>query len=103
VFSFLIVGGAEFSPAAMAASHDYQAAADGASCFDWLDRKANIFHSLSRQIDVNDEVVTVWGRESGGDYLECVDRATGKSVGHRIFRSGLAQSVESCSNVHSTP
>jgi hypothetical protein len=38
------------------------------------------------QIQLTPTLVVVRGREGGGDYAECLDRITGKVVGHRIFR-----------------
>ena len=35
---------------------------------------------------VNDEVLAVYGKETAGRYVEIVDRKTGKTVGHKIFR-----------------
>jgi hypothetical protein len=36
-------------------------------------------------LDANFKVVTVWGNETMGRYLEIKDVTTGKTVGHRIF------------------
>ena len=36
-------------------------------------------------LDANFEVVTVWGNETMGRYLEFKDVTTGKTLGHRIF------------------
>jgi PQQ enzyme repeat len=36
-------------------------------------------------LDANFEVVTVWGNETMGRYLEFKDVTTGKTVGHQIF------------------
>lgn len=38
-------------------------------------------------LDANLEVVTVWGNETMGRYLEFKDARTGQTVGHRIFES----------------
>jgi hypothetical protein len=37
-------------------------------------------------LEVNREVVTVWGEECLGRYLEFVDVKTGTTVGHRLFK-----------------
>jgi hypothetical protein len=37
-------------------------------------------------LEVNREVVTVWGDECLGRYLEFVDVKTGTTVGHRLFK-----------------
>jgi hypothetical protein len=45
-------------------------------------------HSAYRNLitlDVNDDVVTVNGHESLGDYIEFLDRNSGKTVGHRTY------------------
>jgi hypothetical protein len=34
---------------------------------------------------VNDEVLSVYGHEAVGRYVEIVDRKTGKTVGHKVF------------------
>jgi hypothetical protein len=39
-------------------------------------------------LDVNGEVMTVYGNETLGRYLEYKDIDTGKTVGHRIFEAG---------------
>ena len=36
-------------------------------------------------IDVNDKNVFVWGDESMGRYVECLDVKTGATVGHKVF------------------
>ena len=38
------------------------------------------------QIQQTPTLIAIRGRESSGDYAECLDRQTGKIVGHRIFR-----------------
>ena len=45
-------------------------------------------HSAYRNIvtlDVNDDVVTIHGHESFGDYIECLDIKTGKRLAHRTY------------------
>jgi hypothetical protein len=37
-------------------------------------------------VELDKEVIRVWGKESAGNYFEIVDRKTGKTVGHRVFR-----------------
>jgi hypothetical protein len=34
---------------------------------------------------VADGVLAVYGRESGGRYVELVDLTTGRTVGHKVF------------------
>jgi hypothetical protein len=36
-------------------------------------------------LEVGDDVLTVYGQESAGKYVEYVDRKTGKTVGHKVF------------------
>ncbi|MBC7782289.1 MAG: hypothetical protein H7144_00500 [Burkholderiales bacterium] len=36
-------------------------------------------------LTANDDVVTIMGNETGGQYIEFKDTASGKSMGHRIF------------------
>ncbi len=36
-------------------------------------------------LEVRDDVVTVWGKESMGRYIEVKDLKTGKTVGHKVF------------------
>ena len=36
--------------------------------------------------DLDEGVVSITGRESYGDYMEILDRKTGKVLAHRIFR-----------------
>jgi hypothetical protein len=38
-------------------------------------------------LELDRDVVRVWGQESAGNYLEIVDRKTGKTVGHKVFGS----------------
>jgi hypothetical protein len=43
-------------------------------------------YSNSVILELDKDVIRVWGKEAFGDYLEIVDRKTGKTVGHRVFR-----------------
>jgi hypothetical protein len=38
-------------------------------------------------IELDKDVIRVWGKESAGNYFEIVDRKTGKTVGHKDFRA----------------
>jgi hypothetical protein len=40
-------------------------------------------------LDLSSDAVTVTGSESYGDYVEVLDRRTGKSIAHRIYRQGF--------------
>lgn len=45
-------------------------------------------HSAYRNVitlDVSDDVVSIHGHESFGDYIEFLDRASGQTVGHRTY------------------
>jgi hypothetical protein len=39
-------------------------------------------------LDADERVISVFGREISGDYLEYLDARSGKTVGHKIFRIG---------------
>lgn len=60
-----------------------------------------VLHSAYRNIvtlDVNDDVVTIHGHESFGDYIECLDIKTGKTVANRTYNmermpGGLGKSL----------
>ncbi len=47
-------------------------------------------YSSSLNLDCNREVVTVWGNESMGRYIELKRVDTGETVGHRIFGEELS-------------
>jgi hypothetical protein len=38
------------------------------------------------RLELKDNVVVVYGREDGGDYVECLDKSTGRRIAHRVFR-----------------
>jgi hypothetical protein len=37
-------------------------------------------------VELDRDVVRVWGKESAGNYLEIVDRKTGKTLANRVYR-----------------
>ena len=48
---------------------------------------AHFRYANSVNLDIiNDDAVRVFGKESAGQYLEIVDRKTGKTVGHRKYK-----------------
>jgi hypothetical protein len=43
-------------------------------------------HELDKE---GEGVVSITGRESHGDYVEILDRATGKVLAHKVYRQGF--------------
>lgn len=64
-----------------------------------------VVHSLYSnrvQLHLTPTLVVVKGREGGGDYVECLDRTTGKVVGHRIFRHWQPESLKGLKEISTT-
>lgn len=64
----------------------------------------SVQHSAYRNLmnlDVNDEVVTVWGNESLGRYVEFKSAATGETLGNKVFPPPAAGATEALQGLQS--
>jgi hypothetical protein len=47
-------------------------------------------------LEFEDGLLVVWGHEDGGDYVECLEAATGRILAHHIFRHYAPGQLEQC-------